>query len=153
MEEAYKLKDEFEKLKSQFYIFYEFSQAMRTTLRLDEISYIILTGFTAHQGLGFNRALLFLVDNKNERIDGYMGIGHIDAGEANKIWERIEEKKMDLYDLIEVWRKIKEDKITPKFMEFTRSLSFTLNEKGGIIAEALFEKNPLHIKEEKSNIF
>ena len=54
--EVAKLKKELERSRFQLYIFYELTKAMRTTLRLEEITYIILTGLTAHQGLGFNRA-------------------------------------------------------------------------------------------------
>ncbi len=140
------LEEELEKTKSQFYIFYELTQAMRTTLRLDEISYIILTGLTAHQGLGFNRALLFLVDDLRKKIKGFMGLGPVDTEEANRIWKLIEEQKMDLYALIETYRRIKEGKIQPKLMELTRSLEFPLEESSGIIYEALYEVVPIYIK-------
>jgi len=48
---------------------------MRTTLNFDEILYIILTGITARQGLGFNRAALFFVDYTLKKFRGIMGIG------------------------------------------------------------------------------
>lgn len=92
-EEIKKLQGEVEKIRSQFYIFYELTKAMRTTLRLDEIAYIILTGLTANQGLAFNRAVLFLVDNERKKINGFMGIGQMDAEDAGPIWHHIEEEK------------------------------------------------------------
>ena len=52
MKELNKLREDIEKVRSQFFIFYELTKMMRTTLRLDEIVYIILTGLTAGQGLG-----------------------------------------------------------------------------------------------------
>ena len=52
---------DFEKAKSELWLLYEISNAMRTTLELEEILYIILTAVTSHEGLGFNRAMLFLV--------------------------------------------------------------------------------------------
>ena len=61
-EDIKKIKEELEKTRSQLYILYELNKAMRTTLRLEEIVYIILTGLTAHEGLSFNRAILFLAD-------------------------------------------------------------------------------------------
>ncbi len=146
-EELDRLRKELETVRSQFYIFYELTQAMRTTLRLDEIAYIILTGLTAHQGLGFNRAILFLINESTQEIEGFMGIGPFDAEEANKIWQLIEGQQMDLYALIENYRRIKEGKVMPRFMEFTRSLKFPLNEKSGIIFESLYEVVPLHIKD------
>lgn len=144
-----KLKEELEKTRSQLYILYELNKAMRTTLRLEEIVYIILTGLTAHEGLSFNRAIIFLVDEDNKKLKGFMGIGPMDMHEASVIWRSVEQQKMDLYDLIKAYHRIKEENIKPKFMEFIQSLSFTLNEKSGFIASALWEKGPLHIKGEK----
>jgi len=42
----------------------KYPNAMRTTLKLDEILYIILTGVTAHTDWDLNRAILFLVNEK-----------------------------------------------------------------------------------------
>jgi diguanylate cyclase (GGDEF)-like protein len=145
-----KLQEELEKTRAQFYIFYELTRAMRTTLRLDEIVYIILTGLTAHQGLSFNRAILFLIDEENKAINGFMGIGTMDTQEANNIWHSIEDQKMDLYDLISTYNRIKEDSLHPKFMEFAQSLSFPLKKESGIIFDAVFEKGSLHLKETKT---
>ncbi|MDD5195439.1 MAG: sensor domain-containing diguanylate cyclase [Candidatus Omnitrophica bacterium] len=150
-EQAKKLKEEAEKIRYQLYIFYELTKAMRTTLRLEEIVYIILTGLTAHQGLAFNRAILFLVDEENKKINGFMGIGPMDSQEANAIWRSIEQQKMDLYDLIKTYNRIKEEKLKPKFMEFIQSLSFPLSEESGFIYDVLWERGTLHIKENKIN--
>lgn len=100
MEDLNKLKIELERTKIELKILYEVSNAMRTTLKLDEILYIILTGVTAHTGLGLNRAILFLVNEKEQLIEGKMGIGPENGEEANIAWTRIEEEKMDLEDLI-----------------------------------------------------
>ncbi len=152
IKELERLKRELERARSQFYIFYELTQAMRTTLHLEEISYIILTGITAHHGLGFNRAILFLVNREDDIIQGFMGIGPMDSEEANKIWQAIEKQKMDLYALIHAYNRIKNEPQKPKFMEFARSLRFPLKEESGLIYESLFEVTPLHINLKKEHI-
>ncbi|MFH1355220.1 MAG: hypothetical protein ABIH19_03635, partial [Candidatus Omnitrophota bacterium] len=60
MDEMHVLKEKTERTKFEFNILYEISNAMATTLKLDEILYIILTAATAQTALGFNRACLFL---------------------------------------------------------------------------------------------
>jgi diguanylate cyclase (GGDEF)-like protein len=150
-EQVKKFKEETDRVRYQLYIFYELTKAMRTTLHLEESVYIILTGLTAHQGLAFNRAILFLVDEENQKINGFMGIGPIDSQEANAIWRSIEQQKLDLYDLIKTYNRIKEEKLKPKFMEFIQSLSFPLSEESGFIYDVLWEKGTLHIKENKIN--
>ena len=69
------LKLELGRLEWEFSLLYEVSNAMRSTLKLDQIFYIILTALTSHEGLGFNRAMLFLVNDKETVLDGVMGIG------------------------------------------------------------------------------
>ena len=144
--EISKLKQELEKARSQLYVFYELTKAMRTSLRLDEITYIILTGLTANEGLRFNRAVIFFVDQKNKKTDGFMGIGPIDSQEATQIWHSIEEEKKTLYDLIDNYHRVKENKEKPKFMELVKSLSFPLNKKGGLIFDILYKKDVIWIK-------
>jgi len=146
-EEVIRLKEELEKVRSQLYVFYELTKAMRTTLRLDEIIYIILTGLTAHEGLRFNRAAIFFVNEQEKKITGFMGIGPIDSKEAGQIWQSIEEEKKDLYDLIDNYNRVKEEEIKPKFLEFIRSLSFDLDKKSGLIFNILSDKSCLHVKE------
>src|SRR5690349_18033031 len=81
-------------------VLFEISCAMRTTLELHPILYIILTGVTAHTGLGFNRALLFLVNKKERRLECKMAIGPESGEHADKIWKYIATSNKDLEDLI-----------------------------------------------------
>ncbi|MBF0522403.1 MAG: sensor domain-containing diguanylate cyclase [Candidatus Omnitrophica bacterium] len=79
---------------------YEVSNAMRTTLDLNHILYIILTGVTAHTGLGFNRAVLFLVNEKDQRLEPKMAIGPDSGEDAKRIWDNIQKYNQGLNDLI-----------------------------------------------------
>jgi len=148
-EKIRQLEEELEKARFQLYVFYELTKAMRTTLRLDEIIYIILTGLTAHEGLGFNRAFIFFTDESDKKIKGFMGIGALDGKEADEIWCHIEKEKKDLYDLIVNYNRLKENSVKSKFMEFVQSLSFPLNKESGILFETLMKKSILRIKKDK----
>ena len=143
------LKQELDKLRSQFYIFYEITQAMRTTLELEEITYIILTGVTAHEGLGFNRAILFLIDEVDKKINGFMGIGPLKSSEADKIWRYIEEEKMSLEDLIKAYHKVKKSPQKPQLIEVVKKISFPLSKEAGLIFKAAEDTFPLYIKKEQ----
>ena len=145
------LKKELEQVRSQLYVFYELTKAMRTTLRLEEITYIILTGLTAHEGLRFNRAAIFFLDDKRTKINGFMGIGPIDNQEASKIWRNIEEEKKDLYALIDNYNCIKDSETKPKFMELIQSLSFACEEESGILFDILNKKGPTCIETTDNN--
>ncbi|MCM8787913.1 MAG: sensor domain-containing diguanylate cyclase [Candidatus Omnitrophica bacterium] len=149
-EEIQKLKEELENTKKKLHIFYELTKVLRTTLRLDEIVYIILTALTSHQGLMFNRAILFMVDEEGKNLKGFMGIGPVDMQEADIIWSSIRNQKMDLYDLIKNYHLIKQAPNKPKFMELVQSLTFPLTQESGFIFEAFWEKGILHIKKDKT---
>lgn len=148
MEEIAKTKQELERAKTELDILYEISNAMRTTLKLDEILYIILTGVTAHIGLGFNRALLFLVNEKDAIIEGKLGIGPETGEEANRIWTQIEEEKMDMEDLISAY-KFSSHVLESAFNRQVQRIKIALKEQGGsLLALSALEGMPLHLTRE-----
>lgn len=148
MEDIAKIKTELDKTRLELSILYEVSNAMRTTLNLDEILYIILTAVTSHVGLAFNRAMLFLVNDTFTMIEGRMGIGPETGEEAGRVWGQIEKEKMDLDDLIAGYR-ISHHLENSQFNRFVKSLSLPLNEEqGGILALTILDGMPLHINQE-----
>jgi len=151
MEEIIKLKQELERAKTELGILYEISNAMRTTLKLDEILYIILTGVTAHIGLGFNRAILFLINDKNSLIEGKMAIGPHSGEEANRIWSQIEGEKMDLDDLINAYKfsANTDNGSESGFNKQIRSLKVALGDKNeNLLSLVAQEGMPLHLTKE-----
>jgi len=145
MEDLNKLKNELERTKIELKILHEVSNAMRTTLKLDEILYIILTGVTAHTGLGFNRAILFLVNEKEKIIEGKMGIGPENGEEANIAWTRIEEEKMDLDDLIGAFNN-SNVALESGFNRQVKDLKVSMFDKNeNPLALAVLEGMPLHL--------
>jgi len=139
-----------EKTRNELAILYEISNAMRTTLKLDEILYIILTGVTAHTGLGFNRAILFLINEKDQLLEGKMAIGPETGEEANRIWKQIEQEKMGLDDLISVF-KFSNTAVESEFNKRVRRLKIPLQETNtDLLAMGVLEGMPLHLT--KDNI-
>ncbi len=72
------------------------SSAMRSTLDLDRLLRMILTAVTMGDGLGFNRAVLFLVDEDRGVLKGAMGVGPASYEEAGRVWERLSVEKKTL---------------------------------------------------------
>jgi len=148
MEDHEKLKQELDRAKNELAILYEISNAMRTTLKLDEILYIILTGVTAHTGLGFNRAILFLINEKDGLIEGKMAIGPESGEEANHVWRRIEQEQMDLEDLISAY-KFSKASVETSFNQQIRCLKIPLREQnGGVLALSVLDGMPLNLTRE-----
>src|SRR3990167_906756 len=151
MEETLKIKEELERTKMELGILYEISNAMRTTLKLDEVLYIILTGVTAHIGLGFNRAMLFLINEKDKLIEGKMGIGPESVEEANRIWANIEHEQMGMDDLISVYKSSTNanNMVESGVNKQVQHLKISLDEKGpNLLSLAVLEGMPLHLTRE-----
>lgn len=132
------LQKELEKSRSELWMFYEIGNLMRTTLKLDEILYIILTCVTSHEGLGFNRAMLFLVNERKKNLEGKMGIGPDTAEEADKIWRKIEAEKTTLKDLITAYKAFLKRKAS-RLDKLVKSIKIPLREDAGILALTVLE--------------
>jgi signal transduction histidine kinase len=68
----------------------EVGKALQSTMEIERLLRIILTAVTAGDGLGFNRAFLLLVDEKDNMVKGRMAVGPAEPGEADLIWKAME---------------------------------------------------------------
>jgi PAS domain S-box-containing protein len=76
------------------------SSAMRGSLNLDKLLRMTLTAVTMGDGLGFNRAILFLVDEDRNILRGAMGVGPASHEEAFHIWDTISLEQKTLPDIM-----------------------------------------------------
>src|SRR3989338_275710 len=148
-EKEKELKQEHDRLEWEFSLLYEVSNAMRTTLKLDQIFYIILTALTSHEGMGFNRAMLFLVNEKELVLEGVMGIGPHTADEAGKIWHAISQRTMTLDDFIASYDTFKKDPES-KLNSIVKGIKIPLREDMGILALTILEGMPFEVTTEEA---
>jgi len=130
-------------------VLYNINMAMRTTLELNHILYIILTGVTAHTGLGFNRALLFLVDNNTRHLEAKMAIGPESGEDANNIWKHIRESKQELDDLIRK-DKVVDISTSAKLYQSIKHLRIPLDPQvNSILTMAYHKSTPMLLKRDE----
>jgi len=79
----------------------EVAAALSSSAELTQILNVILTGATASQGLGFNRAFLFLFNEKANQLEGHMAIGPSSPEEAGHIWGRLDSNRVSLSQLLD----------------------------------------------------
>lgn len=139
--------EELNRVRKELSILYEVSNAMRTTLELNNVLYIILTGVTAHSGLGFNRAILFLVNSKENCLEPKMAIGPESGEHAQKIWNYITEAKQDLEDLIEEDR-VEQNMNASSLLGSVKDLKIPLSSGGNLLADAFSKGTLVHITKE-----
>jgi two-component system sensor histidine kinase HydH len=89
-----------EKRVRELTILWELSKALLTTVNFEHIIQMTLTAITIGAGLGFNRAMLFMVNEKSRSLEGTMAVGPDNAEEAGRIWTTLSKEKGILSDLI-----------------------------------------------------
>ncbi|MEE9442118.1 MAG: histidine kinase dimerization/phospho-acceptor domain-containing protein [candidate division Zixibacteria bacterium] len=82
----------------------QITQAVASARDTDEILNIILTAVTARQGLGFNRAFLFMLNEDGKFLEGHLAVGPNDAEEAGKIWAALESDDRTLVETLSIYR-------------------------------------------------
>ena len=138
-----------EMLNKELSILYDISLAVQTTLKLEHGLWIILSGITMGQAGGFNRAMLFTVNEKENVLQGLMGLGPDSPEDAFRIWSELGWKKGNLLQWI-----IKEVEIgeyrKSRFNEFARGITVPLRPGEHILAETVLQKKPFNVKNGRS---
>ncbi|MBI5873574.1 MAG: sensor domain-containing diguanylate cyclase [Candidatus Omnitrophica bacterium] len=142
------------KVRQELSTLFEISNAMHKTLELEQILFVILTGVTSHTGLGFNRAMLLLLDSQGKCLEGKMGIGPDNGEEAKRIWSLIDDQKMDLDDLVNSYSLSKQVLNNSRFFNQVKNFKISVKEPdGGILAKAFGDGMPFHIRRESYGTF
>ena len=123
------------------------SSAMRGTLELNKLLRMVLTAVTMSDGMGFNRAILFLVDEEKNTLKGMMGVGPANPEEAWKIWDDLSmgQKTLDavMQDIME--SPLKKDSFLDRL---TTGIELSLDEET-VLTKAVKEKKPFNVLDVK----
>ncbi len=122
------------------------NSVVRSTLELDKLLQMVLTVVTMGDGLGFNRAVLFLVGKAENQLKGKMGVGPASPEEAKNIWLSMEGKSLGAI--------IEDIEKGPVAMDtHLDSLSQSLNislDGDDILCRCVHEKKPFNIHNAKA---
>ena len=89
-----------EKRVQQLSTLCELNKALLTTVNFERILHLTLTAITIGDGLGFNRAMLFLIKGKDNILEGTLAVGPDSPEEAGRIWTALSQRKGTPSDLI-----------------------------------------------------
>jgi diguanylate cyclase (GGDEF)-like protein len=143
------LRELYEKTKTELVMLSQITNSIMQSLELDQVLYTILTALTSHEGLGFDRAMLFLVNEEKKVLEGRMGIGPHSAEEADKVWHSIDTKKLSLPGLAEAYNRFKKDPES-KLNSIVKDIRIPLREDMGILALTILEGMPFEINNEEA---
>ncbi len=127
-------------------VLYEISQAVQTTLKLEQGIWTILSGITMGEAGGFNRAMLFTINDKANTLNGMMALGPDSPEEANRIWTELSQRSKERMQWIikEADRKEYENS---RLNQWVRSLQFPLRAGENILVDTVLLKNSYNIKD------
>ena len=78
----------------------QINEAVQTTLDLKRLLRLVLTCTTSGHALGFNRAILLMVNRVSNCLEGRLAIGPEDQEDAYQIWQQIDEENKTFKELL-----------------------------------------------------
>lgn len=129
---------------SELSVLSQISQVVSSALDTEEIIKAILTGVTARQGLGFNRAFLFLLDKEGKFLRGRLAIGPANAEEAGHIWNSLEKDDRSLFEILSLYQE-KSQRNHRTLTDLIRDIHIDVG-NGSLFARVINEKAPIVIE-------
>lgn len=145
-----RLQEELKKTRQELLLLYEIGNLIRTSLYLDEVVYLILSAVTSHEGLGYNRAILFMVDDSGTVLEGRMGIGPTHPEASPIVWKMIEENRITLEGLLDVYHKADKN-IDPELNDIVRQVRMPIERTFGILPKVIINDAPALVTAEDAN--
>jgi signal transduction histidine kinase len=131
-------------------ILYDIGTAMSTTLNLDRLLRIILTAATmGGSGLGFNRAVLLLTNERTKMLQGMMGVGPTSWEEAGRAWGEASSRHKNLMEWIQSGELF--DHRESDFNTLARGIRVSLEHSESVLGRTVLEKIPFKITDAASD--
>ncbi len=121
------------------------AQAMEITFELNRLLHAILTAATAGPGLGFNRAILFLIDKSSQVLQTAMAVGPLTADEAYATWARLAAERKTLWDFLKEYPGDEAISQTP-LMQYVRDLKIPLD-GSNLLSLCLSRRESIKVKD------
>lgn len=135
----------------QLGLLYEINNALLSTMKFDQILQIILTAITIGDGMGFNRAMLFLVDERTHCLAGMMGVGPDNAEEAGNIWKSMEGKGNGIAENLSILSRSPSPQGT-HLDESVKKVMVPLDRDGCILARTVREQRPFNVDRDRDSV-
>src|SRR3972149_5301280 len=136
--------DDLQKRVKQLTTLWELNKALLTTVNFERIIQMTLTAVTIGSGLGFNRAMLFMVNEKEKSLVGTMAVGPDSAEEAGRVWAALSQKRGSASDLISQLQSPPEK--DSLLNALVKSIRVPLDQEQCILSRAVLEGRPFNIE-------
>lgn len=125
-------------------ILYDISLAVQTSTRLEHGLWIILSGITMGEAGGFNRAMVFIINENTNTLRGFMGLGPDSSEDAFRIWTQWGRKKKNMLQWV-VNEADKDEYKNSMFNRFVQSLNFPIQPGENILIETVLQQTSFNV--------
>lgn len=139
----------FEKTKREMAMLSDITNEIMRSLEMDQVIYTILTALTSSQGLGFDRAMFFMVNDEGDMLEGKMAMGPHSAKEARDMWRLMENGQMSLSSQLAAYGRFKKEPDS-KLNSIVKDIALPLREDMGILPLTILEGMPFQISTEEA---
>jgi len=146
--EASRLAQDHEKSVKRLSTLFELNKTLLMTVQFERILELALTAITIGEGLGFNRAMLFLVDEKRRVLKGTMAVGPDSAQEAGRIWKALSYAKGSPSVVIPHLEPPPRE--TSQLDRLVKGIEIPLEYDQCVLAKTVLEGRPFHIRVSQS---
>jgi len=125
-------------------ILYDISLAVQTSTKLEHGLWIILSGITMGEAGGFNRAMVFIINENTNTLRGFMGLGPDSSEDAFRIWTQWGRKKKNMLQWV-VNEADKGEYKNSTFNQFVQGLNFPIQPGENILVETVLQKTSFNV--------
>jgi signal transduction histidine kinase len=118
---------------------------MQSVLDIDILLNLILTCITAGCALGFSRAIIFMMDEKTNVLEGRMGVGPVSAEMAHQIWDELAKAHANLEEFLSRFG-LRPPNKNDVFNLEVQNLRVNLEEKNNILVQTVLNQKSYWIK-------
>jgi signal transduction histidine kinase/putative methionine-R-sulfoxide reductase with GAF domain len=126
----------------------EIATRIQNTDAPDKMWHLALTGATADKGLGFSRAMLFLVDESEKTLRGEFGIGATSQDEALRAWE--DARGFALRDYLDAAEQRLIDAEKP-LNKLVKEITLPISPTSGAPATCILRNEAIHVSDAHSD--
>jgi signal transduction histidine kinase len=120
------------------------SEALLGASNLSDCLKVFLTGVTAGDAIGFNRAAVFLVNQPRRVLEGQLGFGYIELEKYSSAWEQISKTMLTFPELIQ--NVLSEDGMPGNDLtEVVRKTYIPLRAEFGLLPAAVLERRSFRV--------
>lgn len=124
------------------------TEKVATSLDLEKVLHLVLTCVTAGHAIGFNRAFIFLADERVQNLEGTMAVGPTSADDAHRIWSELARKAPSIEELLDSAAPSPSDAL---LTERVQSLTIPLCDQKDALVKVFYSRAIAHVRDARSD--